>query len=189
MIAIIDSGVANISSVVFALNRLGFDATVTRDFRVIEQAEKVILPGVGAAQTAMKNLHELNLTQVIQNLKQPVLGICLGMQLLFESSTEGNVDCLRIIPGKIDKLKGKDLIIPHMGWNTLNFTELNPEFDNQYVYYVHSYCAPISEYTIASTIYGESFTAIVKKDNFWGMQFHPERSGSIGEKLLHHFVK
>lgn len=187
MIVVIDSGVANISSVVFSLNRLGFAATVTRDIKTINTAEKVILPGVGAAAMAMKNLHEHGLVSIIQKLTQPVLGICLGMQILFESSSEGDVDCLGIIPGTIRKLEGDDLIIPHMGWNTLNFMEASP-FENQYVYYVHSFCAQVSEYTVATTTYGKPFTAIVKKDNFQGMQFHPERSGDVGEQLLKNFI-
>ncbi len=187
MIAVINSGVANISSVVFALNRLGFEATVTRDIKTIVSADKVILPGVGAAAVTMKNLHEFGLIPVIQQLTQPVLGVCLGMQLLFESSSEGDVDCLGIIPGKITKMTGDDLIIPHMGWNTLNFVHASP-FENQYVYYVHSFYAEVSEYTVATTTYGKPFTAIVKKDNFQGMQFHPERSGDVGEKLLMNFI-
>ncbi|MGA2654594.1 MAG: imidazole glycerol phosphate synthase subunit HisH [Gammaproteobacteria bacterium] len=188
MIAIIDSGVANISSVLFALNRIGFEAIVTRDKKIIETADHVILPGVGTASAAMKNLLALDLVSVIQKLHQPVLGFCLGMQLLFESSSEGDVDCLGIIPGKIRKIQGDDLIIPHMGWNTLNFIDKTSTFENQYVYYVHSFCAPVSQYTIATTTYGETFTAIVNKDNFWGMQFHPERSGDVGEKLLKNFL-
>ncbi len=189
MIAVIDSGIANISSVVFALNRLGFEATVTRDIKTIQNADHVILPGVGAAAVAMKNLHELGLIATIQQLTQPVLGICLGMQLLFESSSEGNVECLGIIPGKITKLEGANLIIPHMGWNTLNFVKQSSPFENAYVYFVHSFCAPVSEYTVATTSYGQIFTAIVKKDNFMGMQFHPERSGDIGEQLLKNFLE
>jgi glutamine amidotransferase len=187
MIVVINSGVGNISSVVFALNRLGIDAIVTHDIQTIQNADKVILPGVGTAGITMKNLHELGLIEVIQQLKQPVLGVCLGMQLLFESSSEGDVDCLGIIPGKITKMKGDDLIIPHMGWNTLNFVKPS-EFENQYVYYVHSFYAEVSEYTVATTTYGKPFTAIVKKDNFQGMQFHPERSGDVGEQLLRNFI-
>ncbi|MFA6037221.1 MAG: imidazole glycerol phosphate synthase subunit HisH [Legionellales bacterium] len=188
MIAVIASGVANISSVVFALERMGLEAVVTSDAKTIESADKVILPGVGAAAVAMKNLKELNLISVIKNLKQPVLGICLGMQLLYQSSSEGDVECLGILPGQIKKLSGDDLIIPHMGWNTLNFVNPGNPLENKYVYYVHSYCAPVNEYTIATTEYGQSFTAIVQKDNFVGMQFHPERSGEVGEQLLRSFI-
>lgn len=189
MIAIIDSGLANISSVVFALNRLGFTANVTQDINTIKNAKQVILPGVGAAAIAMKNLHELGLVDVIQKLKQPVLGICLGMQLLFEHSKEGNVDCLGVIPGQINRFQSEDLIIPHMGWNTINFAHNNSTFENAYVYYVHSYYAQVSEHTVATTTYGQTFTAIVKKDNFTGMQFHPERSGEVGERLLLNFLE
>jgi glutamine amidotransferase len=193
MIAVIKSGLANISSVVFALERLGFDAIVTDDAKTIEQADHVILPGVGTAQAAMKNLKALNLIPVIKNLQQPVLGVCLGMQLLFEFSSEGDVDCLGIFPGKITKLVGDNLIVPHMGWNTLNSVKPNNTLlknipQNAYVYFVHSYCALVNEHTVASTHYGQDFTAIVQKNNFYGMQFHPERSGGIGEQLLRNFI-
>lgn len=189
----INSGTANISSVVFALERLKKQVCVTVDRQLIEKATHVILPGVGFAKKAMDNLEQFDLIPVIQNLKQPVLGVCLGMQLLYEFSEEGDVPCLGILPGKISKLSGEDLIIPHMGWNTLQF--LKPENDlfnhipeNAYVYFVHSYCAQIDDYTVASTKYGQSFTAIVQKNNFYGMQFHPERSGKIGEQLLRNFI-
>ncbi len=193
MIAIINSGIANISSVVFALDRLGFASVVTSDPKIIEQAQKVILPGVGSAPAAMKNLSALNLIPVIKNLKQPVLGICLGMQLLYAHSSEGHIDCLGILPGKMDMLAGDNLIIPHMGWNTLDLMNKNNKLftdipKNAYVYFVHSYCAPVDEYTQASTHYGQAFTAIVQKDNFYGMQFHPERSGLVGEQLLKNFM-
>ncbi len=193
MIAIINSGVANISSVVFALQRLGIAAEVTTDHRVITNASQVILPGVGAAQTAMKNLKDLNLTSLIPTLKQPVLGICLGMQLLYEASEEGDVACLGVIPGKIKKLVGKDLIIPHMGWNTLALQKKSPLLEgipgDAYVYFVHSYCASVSDQTLALTHYGQDFSAIVQQDNFYAMQFHPERSGEIGERLLKNFAE
>ncbi len=193
MIAIINSGVANISSVVFALQRLGIAAEVTTDHRVITNASQVILPGVGAAQTAMKNLKDLNLISLIPTLKQPVLGICLGMQLLYEASEEGDVACLGVIPGKIKKLVGKDLIIPHMGWNTLALQKKSPLLEgipgDAYVYFVHSYCASVSDQTLALTHYGQDFSSIVQQDNFYAMQFHPERSGEIGERLLKNFAE
>lgn len=185
MIAVIDSGLANISSVVFALERLQVSAIVTTDPQVVMSASKVILPGVGTARQAMANLTELNLISVIKNLTQPVLGICLGMQLMYEYSEEGDVDCLGIFPGNIHKITGKDLIVPHMGWNTLDFKDKAA----QYVYFVHSYCAPVNEYTVATTTYGETFTSIAIKDNFHAMQFHPERSGVVGEQMLKNFVE
>jgi len=192
MIAVINSGLANISSVVFALNRLGVDAQVTTDPKVISAATHVILPGVGAAQMAMKNLTALNLTDLIPKLTQPVLGICLGMQLLFEHSEEGNVACLGVFPGEIKKLVGDGLIIPHMGWNTLSIRKPSALLagipDESYVYFVHSYCAPVADHTIATTQYGQDFSAIVQRDNFYAMQFHPERSGELGERLLRNFV-
>jgi imidazole glycerol-phosphate synthase subunit HisH len=185
MIAVINSGIANISSVVFALERLQVSAIVTTDPQVIKQADKVILPGVGTARQAMENLKQLHLISVIKDLTQPVLGICLGMQLMYDYSEEGEVACLGILPGKIHKITGKDLIIPHMGWNTLDCKDSTGE----YVYFVHSYCAPVNEYTVATTTYGETFTSIAKKNNFHAMQFHPERSGVVGEKLLKDFIQ
>lgn len=193
MIAVINSGLANISSVVFALERLGVQAVKTTDPQVIKRASHVILPGVGTANHAMQNLKELNLISVIQNLKQPVLGICLGMQLLYDYSEEGDVACLGIFPGKIRLLKGDNLIVPHMGWNTLSLRKesnlLKKVKEQSYVYFVHSYYAPVGACTVAVTHYGQDISAIVQKDNFYAMQFHPERSGSVGEQLLKNFVE
>jgi glutamine amidotransferase len=193
MIAIINSGVANIASIEFALQRLRVSTQVTTERKVVENASHVILPGVGAANTAMKNLKDLGLDTLIPRLKQPVLGICLGMQLLFEKTEEGDTSCLGIIPGKITKLPEENNIIPHMGWNTIIFKEgaaLTGGLANKsYMYFVHSFAAPICDSTLAETEYGQRFSAVVQKDNFYATQFHPERSGEAGQKLLQNFLE
>ena len=184
MIAIIDGGGANFSSVQFALQRLGADAIVTSDIAVIKTASHVILPGVGTALRAMLLLQEKKLVAVIRDLKQPVLGICLGMQLLFEFSAEGNVDCLGIIPGRVDAMQvSSPLIMPHMGWNRLQHsTRQSPLLqdikEDNYFYFVHSYACPIVQHTVATAQHGKAFCAVVAKNNFYGVQFHPERSAS-----------
>ena len=198
-LAIIDSGGANISSVIHALKRQGVEPVFTRDSETIRAADRVILPGVGAAGTAMARLHELGLVECIRKLTQPVLGICLGMQLLFESSAESHqgkqgVDCLGIIPGKLQKLQPSEgLRVPHMGWNTTRFLRKHPLLnglpDDAWFYFVHSYRAPLGDSTLASCIHGEEFTAIVARDNFYGAQFHPERSAQHGAKLLDNFMQ
>jgi glutamine amidotransferase len=198
-LAIIDSGGANISSVKHALRRLGADPVFTSDEQTIRTAERVILPGVGAAGAAMSRLRELGLIECIRTLKQPVLGICLGMQLLFEGSEEDQVgdqpvECLGIIPGTLKKLKPQTgLRVPHMGWNTTTMVNSDPLLDglpeNPWFYFVHSYCAPIGEHTVAECTHGETFTAIVRKDNFRGAQFHPERSARCGSRLLANFLE
>jgi glutamine amidotransferase len=197
-LAIIDSGGANISSVMYALRRLGIEAVFASDAKTIRSADRVILPGVGAAGAAMTRLRELGLVECIRALQQPVLGICLGMQLLFEKSMESHdggrgVDCLGIMPGSLEKLDPSPGIrVPHMGWNTtatvrdselLHGLPASPWF-----YFVHSYRAPISENTLASCDHGETFAAIVQKDNFYGTQFHPERSSAHGARLLANFM-
>lgn len=193
MIAIVDSGGANIASIVFALQRLGLDAALTKDPKKIQQASHVILPGVGAAKAAMQQLQQYDLIEVIKGLTQPVLGICLGMQLLYEYSAEGKVSCLDVISGKIQKLNVIDsLPIPHMGWNSCCLVRESPLFkdipDNSYFYFVHSYAAPITVDALAATEYSENFAAAVQKDNFFATQFHPERSGVVGAKLLQNFI-
>jgi glutamine amidotransferase len=181
MLAIIDGCGSNISSIQFALQRLGVNSQLTRDRAAIQAADQVILPGVGHAQPAMQALQDYQLVDTIRSLNQPVLGICLGMQLLYERSAEGNVDCLGIIPGCVEKLPS-EAILPHMGWNQIN----NQSSD--YAYFVHSYAAPVNDYTLATCRYSDTFTAIVAKDNFIGMQFHPEKSAEFGEKLLRDFL-
>ena len=205
---IVDTGCANLSSVKFAVERLGFEVTITDDVTIIQQAEKVIFPGVGSAKHAMKNIKAKNLVAVLQGLTQPVLGFCLGMQLMTESSTEGKksstegnsddntsniVPCLNLIPTKVEPLKAQGNRLPHMGWNTLTQVSNHPVFkgisEGDYFYFVHSFAAPVSEYTIASCEYGSTFSAAIAKDNFIGCQFHPERSSALGSKIIQNFLE
>jgi len=194
MIAIIDSGGANIASVRFALERLGVEAELTADPGVIAAAERVILPGVGAAPVAMAQLQAAGLVECIRGLTQPVLGICLGMQLLFERSEEGDTPLLGLIGGTcmaFDPSSG--LTVPHMGWNRLvPQGEAHPLLTGiapgAHVYFVHSFAAPVSENTVAACDYGGAFTALVARGNFMGAQFHPERSGPVGAAILKNFI-
>lgn len=198
---IVDTGCANLYSVKFAIERLGFEVTITDDVTIIQQAEKVIFPGVGSAKHAMKNIKAKNLVTVLQGLTQPVLGFCLGMQLMTESSTEGNSDdntsdivpCLNLIPTNVEPLKAQGNRLPHMGWNTLTQVSNHPVFkgisEGDYFYFVHSFAAPVSEYTIASCEYGSTFSAAIAKDNFIGCQFHPERSSALGSKIIKNFLE
>jgi len=198
-LAIIDSGGANISSVKHALKRLGAEPVFTADAATIRSADRVILPGVGAAGAAMSRLRELGLIDCIRELQQPVLGICLGMQLLFDKSSESyqdqeSVGCLGIISGTLEKLKpSRGVRVPHMGWNTTTVVRedalLNGLPAQPWFYFVHSYYAPIADSTLATCTHGESFAAIVRKDNFYGTQFHPERSARYGAKLLANFLE
>jgi len=193
-LAIIDSGGANISSVSFACRRLGADPVFTADPEVIAASDRVILPGVGAARAAMDHLRASGLVDCIRGLTQPVLGICLGMQLLFESSTEGDTDCLGLIPARLDLLAGGEgLRVPHMGWNS---TALEADDilmaglpDMPWFYFVHSYAAPIGSFTVASCRHGQPFSAVVRHRNFCGAQFHPERSAEHGAALLKNFLE
>jgi len=197
MIAIIDSGGANIASVTFALERCGATATLTTDAEMIASADKVILPGVGAAPVAMAQLQKAGLVDCIRGLTQPLLGICLGMQLLFERSEEGDTALLGLIPGTVGAFQpAPGLSIPHMGWNRLLPTAgaaANPLLkgidDGAHVYFVHSYFAPVSGDTVAACRYGADFTALVAHGNFMGAQFHPERSGPIGARILQNFLE
>ncbi|MEM9469508.1 MAG: imidazole glycerol phosphate synthase subunit HisH [Pseudomonadota bacterium] len=193
MIAIIDSGGANIASVTHALKRLGQDTVLTADADVIRQAERVILPGVGAARAAMEQLNSKGLVEVVRDLKQPVLGICLGMQLLFSHSEEGDVDMLNIIDGAVRYFDTQaDMPIPHMGWNNIIRGSHHPLMtaidEESYFYFVHSFYAPVNDNTIGVCGYANEFTAVVAKDNFMGCQFHPERSGYEGSKILKNFL-
>lgn len=197
MIAIIDSGGANIASVTFALERCGAAATLTTDAEMIASADKVILPGVGAAPVAMAQLQKAGLVDCIRGLTQPVLGICLGMQLLFERSEEGDTALLGLIPGTVGAFQpAPGLSIPNIGWNRLLPTAgaaANPLLkgidDGAHVYFVHSYFAPVSGDTVAACRYGADFTALVAHGNFMGAQFHPERSGPIGARILQNFLE
>jgi len=197
MNVIVDTGCANLSSVKFAVERLGFQVTITDDIEIIKSANKVILPGVGSAKHAMKNIEAKVLVATLQNLTQPVLGFCLGMQLMCRSSVESNngemVECLNIIPIDIKPLEANNLRLPHMGWNTLTSVAKHPVFKginvDDYFYFVHSFAAPLSEYTIASCQYGNEFSAAIAKDNFIGCQFHPERSSELGSKIIKNFLE
>ena len=194
MIAIIDSGGANIASVQFALERLGAESVLTRDAAEIAAADRVLLPGVGAAPVAMQALKDAQLIEPIRKLRQPVLGICLGMQLLFGRSAEGDTNLLGILDGDCLAFRPKDgRSVPHMGWNRLHPTTTHPLLaglpDVAHVYFVHSYFVPVNDATIAACQYGEDFTAIAAMDNFMGCQFHPERSGQVGARILQNFLE
>jgi imidazole glycerol-phosphate synthase subunit HisH len=191
---IIDSGGANLTSVLFALERLNAPATVSTNPDEVRAARRVILPGVGAAADAMKRLRSSGLAEVLPTLKQPVFGICLGMQLLFRHSEEGEVDCLGIIPETVRRLKPEPgRPVPHMGWNTLVKLRDDPILEGiepaDYVYFVHSYAAPVSDVTLARTDYGTQVSAVVRRGNFWGAQFHPERSATTGSRILSNFLR
>ena len=194
MLAIVDSGGANIASVRFALERLGVRSELTADPAVIRAAERVILPGVGSAVEGMKRLQAKGLVDCVRGLKQPVLGVCLGMQLLFESSEEGPTQTLGLIPGVVALLPDSPGIqVPHMGWNTLLTGKEVPLLDgiaqDARFYFVHSYAGPVNAFTLASCDHGTPFAAMVQRDNFSGVQFHPERSGPAGARLLQNFVE
>ena len=191
-LVLLDSGGSNLGSVQAAFARLGVEAPVTSDPAKIRNASHVILPGVGAAGVSMNRLHENGLIDVIPDIQQPLLGICVGMQLLFESSDEGDTQCLGLLPGRVKKLQAQAGIrIPHMGWNNLivNTTRsLCDGLQNENVYFVHSYAADVSEFTLAQTTHGNKFSSIVQKGNVMGAQFHPERSGKVGARLLKNFL-
>ena len=190
MIAIIKYNAGNTKSVLNAVTRLGYEAEITDDFEKIKNSEKVIFPGVGHAASAMKYLKEKELDQLIKNLKQPTLGICLGQQLMCEFSEEGDTKCLGIFPVQV-KLFPPIEIVPQMGWNTIYdlktsiFQNVN---NNSDIYYVHSYYCELSQFTIAKTDYILEFSAALQKDNFYATQFHPEKSAGIGERILHNFL-
>lgn len=194
MLAIVDSGGANIASVRFALERLGVAGELTVDPAVIRSAERVILPGVGSAPEGMKRLRARNLVDCVRGLKQPVLGICLGMQLLFEASEEGNTPSLGLIPGRVALLpESPGVTVPHMGWNTLDVRRASPLLKGvdatTRFYFVHSFAGPVNEFTLAGCTHGAIFAAVVRRGNFWGVQFHPERSGAAGARLLRNFLE
>lgn len=194
MLAIVDSGGANIASVRFALERLGVRSELTADPAVIRAAGRVILPGVGSAVEGMKRLQARGLVDCVRGLTQPVLGVCLGMQLLFDSSEEGPTRTLGLVPGKVALLPaGPDIAVPHMGWNTLESDRPVPLLDgiapDARFYFVHSYAGPVNEFTLARCTHGTPFAAVVQRGNFSGVQFHPERSGLAGARLLQNFVE
>jgi len=190
-VVIVNYNAGNVQSVTYALNRLGVEPTLSDKQEVIESADKVIFPGVGEASTAMKFLKAKGLDQVIKNLKQPVFGVCLGLQLMCKHSEENDTDCLGIFDIEVKKFEPK-LKVPQMGWNTLEATQ-GPLFEGlpaeSYVYFVHSYYAVLSQQTIAETEYINRFSAALHKDNFYALQAHPEKSGKVGERILENFLK
>ena len=192
-ITIIDTSCANLSSVKFAFDRLGYATEITCDLNKIKSADKLILPGVGTAIAAMKNLQDRGLVEVIQNLTQPVLGICLGMQLMTAFSEEGNMATLNLMPSQTALIPNTGLPLPHMGWNKVRYTPDHPLFagieQDSHFYFVHSYAVQPNENTIATSCYGVDFSAAIANKNFYGVQFHPERSGKNGAMLLRNFVE
>ena len=193
-VVLVDSGGANIGSVRYALQRLGVDAELSGDGDTIRRADRIILPGVGAAAAAMRRLHELDLVATLRALDRPLLGICLGMQLLHASSEEGDVECLGLLPGRVRRMRAsRGVRIPHMGWNRLRkrggSSLLDGIADGAQAYFVHGYAADDKEgNTIASCEHGESFAAVVQDGSVAGAQFHPERSGPVGLRLLANFL-
>lgn len=198
-VAIIKYNAGNVQSVLYALQRLGINAIVTDDHEKIISADKVIFPGVGNAGSAMEYLQEKKLDQLILSLNQPVLGICLGLQLLCNSSEEENTKCLGIFDADVKKFDDSSqkenevhFKIPHMGWNNiynLSSPLMKDVDENSFVYFVHSYYAELSEQTIATTDYINPFSSAMQKDNFYGVQFHTEKSADTGEKILSNFLK
>ena len=197
-IVIIDTGCANLSSVRMAIERLGVTAQVSKEAAVIRAADKLILPGVGTAKAAMHNLQERGLVELIREAKQPLLGFCLGMQMLAQASEEhmggeSDIDCLGIVPGKVKLMQVGDLRLPHMGWNQVEHDGTHPLFNGipsgSYFYFVHSYALEVTAASLATCNYGGPFTAVVGKDNFFGAQFHPERSGKAGARLIQNFLE
>ncbi len=192
MIAIIKYKAGNIASVSNALDRLGAEYYFASSVQELESARAVIFPGVGHAKTAMDSLEDLGITDWLRNTQKPVLGICVGMQLLYEGSSEGNAIGLGVIPGQLQKFESDTQKVPHMGWNLVKVLKnhhLNDGLEGEnHVYFVHSFYAPVNQYTVASCDYINSFTAVVVKDNFMGVQFHPEKSGKVGSKVLQNFL-
>lgn len=193
MTGIIDYGAGNTASVGYALSRLEADFIVSASIKELKKCDRLILPGVGSARFAMESLKEKGLIDLITGWEKPFLGICLGMQLLFDHSEEGNTSCLGIIPGEcllFDRNKTK---VPLMGWNKVTFNNLFDLFagvkNGEWFYFAHSYCLPLTEFTIAESVNDRLYSAATRKDNFFGVQFHPEKSSIQGKKLLDNFVK
>lgn len=192
-IAIIKYNAGNTQSVIFALNRLGIEPLLTSNFDEIRSADKVIFPGVGEASTTMSHLRELKMDQLIPNLEQPVLGICLGLQLMCKHSEENNTTCLGIFDEKVKLFKPESgEKVPHMGWNNLIETDdnvLTYNMPDPNVYFVHSYYVPVNQFTSSKANYIQDFSAAMHRDNFYAVQFHPEKSGPQGQKLLQNFIE
>lgn len=193
MIAIVDYKMGNLRSVENALKRLGAEFTVTSDAAVIRSADKVLMPGVGNAAEAMENLRSASLVDVVRSLRRPVLGICVGMQVMCRHSEEGDVDCLNLFDARVKRFEpSADLKVPHMGWNTIGNLEskLFKGIDGgEYVYFVHSYYPELCSDTIATSCHGVMFSAALKYENFYGTQFHPEKSGDVGERIIENFLR
>ena len=192
-VVLAEAGGTNIGSLRYALARLGVEAQLTADAARIRAASHVILPGVGAAGPGMRLLREAGLVDVLRGLRQPVLGVCLGMQLLFERSEEGDTECLGLLPGAVSRLPERaGLRVPHMGWNRLQVSARDPLLadldDPAFAYFVHSYAASVGAHTLAGADHGGAFSAVVRKGNICGMQFHPERSATVGARLLRNFL-
>lgn len=193
MIGIIDYGAGNIRSVGNALDRLGRQYFVTKDIAELQRATKLILPGVGEARSAMESLGQIGLLRWLTAVKIPFLGICIGMQILFEHSEERDTACLGVLPGRIARFDETKLKVPHIGWNRVNVAAPSPLFnkirDNEYFYFVHSFRAPVGPHTVGTTHYGEAFSAAVQKQNFYGVQFHAEKSGAAGIQVMKNFIE
>ena len=193
MIAIVDYKMGNLRSVENALRRLGAEFVVTADADEIKRADRVLLPGVGNAAEAMENLRKAGLVEVIRSLRRPVLGICVGMQVMCRHSQEGDVDCLGIFDARVKRFEpSQEVKVPHMGWNTIGNLEsklLKGIDGGEYVYFVHSYYPELCPDTIATTTHGKMFSAALKYENFYGTQFHPEKSGDVGERIIANFLK
>ena len=189
-IAVVKYNAGNIRSVAFALERLNIDFSITDSPEELRSADKVIFPGVGEASSTMKYLKDHKLDQVIIDLKQPVLGICLGMQLMCRHSEENDTPCLGIFDETVKRFKGEDVKVPHMGWNSLEKVKdwLPTSLENSYVYFVHSYFVPVTSYTVAETNYEGPFSSALRKDNFYAVQFHPEKSAEAGVQVLQSFL-
>ncbi len=193
-VVVIDSGGANLASLVFAFERLGAHATISNDPAQIAHAPRLILPGVGAAANAMASLRARGLSELLVTLRQPVLGICLGMQLLCAHTEEGDQACLGLLDARVERLRGSPALpVPHMGWNRLHALQADPLLagitETDYVYFVHGFAAPPHAAAIACSEHGVPFTAALRIGNFWGTQFHPERSGAVGARVLRNFLE
>jgi imidazole glycerol-phosphate synthase subunit HisH len=192
-VAIIDTGGANLSSITNVMSKLSCEYHITTDPDLISKCTHVILPGVGSAKPIMERLNAHTLIPMIRELKKPTIGICLGMQILFNSSKEDNIDCIGIIDGTIEPLTADlQTRVPHMGWNQID-TKDDPIYNNIqgsfFAYFAHSFHAKVNNYTIGTTYHGVSFSSVVKYKNFYGFQFHPEKSGEIGQTLLNNFLQ